>query len=116
MTTPAPRAPFTDLARAHHAIATLGLKGPHDPAGQGLFTWPKDASGRLALADAVYDAADRHAARAVLDAPQRMTTTWQPATPAPDEHAARALSVYLTSAARVRQRHNPRHPGTTKTA
>jgi hypothetical protein len=66
--------PASDLERAHEVIRDLRLRGPHD--GPGTFTWPKEPSGRRELADLVYDLADEHAARAVLDAPTKTRTAY----------------------------------------
>ena len=68
--------PASDLERAHEVIRDLRLRGPGDGLGLGVFTWPKDPQGRRDLADIVYDLADEHAARAVLDAPTKMRTTY----------------------------------------
>ena len=60
----------TDLDRAEGVIRLLRLKGPHD--GPEAFSVPPQGSqSRLDLADVVYDLADQHAARAILDAPNK---------------------------------------------
>jgi len=50
-------------------IRSLRLKGPSD--GPGAFTIPKDPEARVELCDLIYDLADEHAARAVMDLPRK---------------------------------------------
>ena len=68
--------PANDLERADAVIREHRLTRPSDPVGQ--YTYPRRAEERAALADFVYDVADKDAARAVLDAPTRRRVTWDP--------------------------------------
>lgn len=63
-----------NLRRAEDAIRSMRLRGPND--GPGEFTFPKDNENRRELADLLYEVSDRHAARAVLDAPTKHRITW----------------------------------------
>lgn len=68
--------PANDLERADAVIREHRLTRPSDPVGQ--YTYPRRAEERAALADFVYDVADKDAARAVLDAPTRRRVLWDP--------------------------------------
>lgn len=70
------RIPADDLARADQVIRTYRLCSPADPVGQ--FTYPRTVEGRRELADFLYDVADRHAARAAMDAPRKHRVLWEP--------------------------------------
>jgi len=86
-----------DLDRALDVIRLLRLRGPHD--GPGTYTVPTPGPDRHALADLVYDLADEHAARAILDLPARPRRTVAYPTVAPDEHPTPAAVLKLRHAA-----------------
>ena len=61
--------PASDLQRGLAVIRSLRLEGPSD--GPDAFTIPRDPEARIELCDLIYDLADEHAARAVMDLPRK---------------------------------------------